>query len=62
MARDVEVIWVKRERKYFCKGGLDDPNHVDPVQQIALNAQGRLERFSAKWVPLRVKKTRQMEN
>ena len=41
MARVVEVIWVKRERKYFCKGGLDRANQLDPVQQIALSAQGR---------------------
>src|SRR5229473_2046967 len=25
--------------EYFCKGGLDDPNHVDPVQQFAVCAQ-----------------------
>ena len=29
MARDIEVIWVKRERKYFCKG--------DWTTQIRLN-------------------------
>jgi hypothetical protein len=23
MTRDVEVIWVKKERKYFCEEGLD---------------------------------------
>src|SRR3984957_18348683 len=22
-ARDMEVIWVRREEKYFCRGGLD---------------------------------------
>jgi hypothetical protein len=25
--------------KYFWLGGLDDPNHVDPAQQIALSVQ-----------------------
>jgi hypothetical protein len=29
MAGDVEVIWVKREWKYFCRGGLDDPNQIE---------------------------------
>jgi hypothetical protein len=34
MARDMQVIWVKREREYFCEGGLDDPNQPDFLQQI----------------------------
>jgi hypothetical protein len=41
MARNKQVIWVKSEPEYFCEGGLDDPNQIDPVQQIALTAQGR---------------------
>jgi hypothetical protein len=23
MARDMQVIWVRRKQEYFCKGGLD---------------------------------------
>jgi hypothetical protein len=26
----------------FLRTGLDSPNHIDPVQQIALRAQGAL--------------------
>jgi hypothetical protein len=35
-----EVIWVRREREYFCEGGWT----VDSVQQITLSAQGGLLR------------------
>jgi hypothetical protein len=28
--------------KYFCQGGLDDPNHVDFSEEIGLNAQAGL--------------------
>jgi hypothetical protein len=39
-ARLSEPIWVGREAEYFCKGGLDWANHVDPVQEIGVLAQG----------------------
>jgi hypothetical protein len=29
----LEMICPTAQAKYFCKGGLDDPNHVDPPQQ-----------------------------
>jgi hypothetical protein len=32
--RDIGVIWVRRERKYFCEGGLDRANQLDLVQEI----------------------------
>jgi hypothetical protein len=31
-AREAEVICIGRERKYFCRGGLDSPNRIDPPQ------------------------------
>ena len=38
----VRVIWVSRETKYFCKGGLDDPNHVDRKGEFFLCAHALL--------------------
>ncbi len=38
-ARDIDLIWVRREGEYFGKGGLDRANHVDPVQEISLSTQ-----------------------
>ena len=32
----MDLIWVWREAKYFCRGGLDDPNHVDSSRQNRL--------------------------
>jgi hypothetical protein len=29
MARDKQVIWVKKEQEYFCKGELDNPNQIE---------------------------------
>jgi hypothetical protein len=47
MARDVEVIWVKREREYFCAG--------DWTTQIRLNAK---ENFFSAVIPGRGKAKR----
>jgi hypothetical protein len=37
----VAVICPTAQAEYFCEGGLDDPNHVDPLQQFAVCAQAR---------------------
>jgi len=34
----MDVIWGKREAKYFCGGGLDWWNRVDLVQEISRSA------------------------
>jgi hypothetical protein len=52
MAGDMQVIWVKRECKYFCEGGLDRQHQIDPVQQIVLSAQGGLTQRIAIWMRL----------
>jgi len=40
MERDVEVIWVKRERKYFCEG--DWTGSISLIQFNKSNAQDQL--------------------
>jgi hypothetical protein len=45
MARDQEVIWVKRQWKYFCEGGWTGvsvicpsaPDRADPLSQLVLS-------------------------
>src|SRR6202021_3940726 len=37
--RDMQVIWLRRERKYFCGGGLDRANQLDASRQIGFSAQ-----------------------
>src|SRR5205807_10246720 len=41
MAGVIDLIWGWRKAKYFCRGGLDRWNRVDPVQQIRRLAHGR---------------------
>ena len=36
--RDMQLIWVRREAKCFCKGGLDRANQIEMVEQITLSA------------------------
>src|SRR5436305_5768359 len=36
----LKLIWVSCEAEYFCRGGLDDPNHVDPAQKNSVLAYG----------------------
>src|SRR5258706_14419838 len=38
-ADDIDVIWVRREAEYFCKGGLDRANQIDPAEEFSLFAQ-----------------------
>jgi len=38
-ADDIDLIWVKREGGYFCRGGLDSANQIDPPQEFSLCAQ-----------------------
>jgi hypothetical protein len=44
MAADIGVIWVRREPIYFCKGGLDDPNQLDPTEEFSLYRHGGFTR------------------
>jgi hypothetical protein len=39
MARNMRVIWGKPEAIYFFRRGLDDPNHLDPAQEIRRDVQ-----------------------
>jgi hypothetical protein len=39
MAKDLDLIWVSGEAENFFEMGLDEGNHVEPVQQIPLCAQ-----------------------
>ena len=39
MARDMQVIWVKREWEYF-QGALDDPNQIECKGEFSFTAQG----------------------
>jgi hypothetical protein len=32
MEIDIDLIWVKREAEYFCKGGLDRANQIELFQ------------------------------
>jgi hypothetical protein len=40
------VIWVKREPKYFCKGGLDWWNHVETKGNFFFSTPDRQRRQS----------------
>jgi hypothetical protein len=35
----LEVICPTTEAKYFCEGGLDDPNRVESLEQIKVYAR-----------------------
>jgi len=39
MAKDMQVIWVEREWKYFCEEGLDKANQLGATGQITFSAQ-----------------------
>jgi hypothetical protein len=44
MVKDKADLGAVAKEKYFCRGGLDDPNHVDPAQQIRVYAQAEKAR------------------
>src|SRR3984957_9638635 len=41
----------RKGMKIFLRRGLDDPNQIDPVQQIALSAQAAEPHGSREWAP-----------
>jgi hypothetical protein len=44
-AIDIDLIWVRREAKYFCGRGLDSPNQFERAGEFGLNALADLARL-----------------
>jgi hypothetical protein len=60
--RIIALICISEKQKYFCKGGLDRANHLDPAQQIRFYTQSAVAPGVLLICPRRQAKFRKFRN